>query len=126
MLLKVSLSALARVTAGLANEVAAVMYAPTANGITHVRSREQPHITESNPNVAMNSLNICGAPLRLCRDAETQRQCEHGVSAYNADAATEELGDDVSGSFAPTPPDPKSSTVASGLSFASSVRPFQQ
>jgi len=76
MPLKVSLAALARVTAGLANDVdavnqyAAVMYAPTAKGTIDVRSREHPQITESNPNVAMNSLNICGAPPRPCRDAE--------------------------------------------------------
>jgi hypothetical protein len=76
MPLKVSVAALARVTAGLANDVeavnqyAAVMYAPTAKGTTDVRNREQPQITESNPNVAINSLNICDAPPRLCRDAE--------------------------------------------------------
>ena len=76
MPLKVSLAALAKVTAGLANDVdavnqyAAVMYAPTAKGTTDLRSREQPQITESNLKVAMNSLNICGVPARLCRDAE--------------------------------------------------------
>jgi hypothetical protein len=78
MPLKVSVADLARVTAGFANDVeavnqyAAVMYAPTARGTTDVRNREQPQITESNPNVAMNSLNICGAPLRLRRDAENR------------------------------------------------------
>src|SRR5579863_4646899 len=52
----------ASVTAGLANDVddvnqyAAVMYAPTANGTALARSREQPQITVSKPNVAMNSL----------------------------------------------------------------------
>jgi hypothetical protein len=78
MPLKVSVAALARVTAGLANDVdavnqyAAVMYAPTAKGTTDVRSREQPQITESKPKVAINSLNICDAPLRLRRDAESK------------------------------------------------------
>jgi len=50
------------VTAGLANEVeevnqyAAVMYAPTAKGTISERYRAQPQITQSRPNVAMNSL----------------------------------------------------------------------
>src|SRR5437762_9112532 len=58
----VSLAARATVTAGLANEVeavnqyAAVMYAPTANGTAVDFTRTQPQITDSNPNVAMNSL----------------------------------------------------------------------
>ena len=77
MPLKVSLAALARVTAGLANDVdavnqyAAVMYAPTAKGTTDVRSREHPQITDSNPKVAMNSLNACGLPLRMWRDTDS-------------------------------------------------------
>lgn len=58
----VSLSDLAIVTAGLANDVdavnqyAAVMYAPTAKGTTFERPREHPQIAESRPKVAMNSL----------------------------------------------------------------------
>ena len=77
MPLNVSVAALARVTAGLANDVDAVnqydavMYAPTANGTTDVRSREHPQITDNNPNVAMNSLNACGLPLRMCRDTDS-------------------------------------------------------
>src|SRR5579872_5985558 len=60
----------ARVTAGLANEVeavnqyAAVMYAPTANGMAVDLKRAQPQITESRPNVATNSLKSCAPPLR--------------------------------------------------------------
>jgi len=59
----VSLSDLAIVTAGFANDVdevnqyAAVMYAPTANGTALDRRREQPQMTAINPNVATNSLN---------------------------------------------------------------------
>ena len=74
--LKVSVAALASVTAGLANEVdavnqyAAVMYAPTANATARGRSREQPHITDINPNVATNSLNVWATPARAWRDAE--------------------------------------------------------
>src|SRR5277367_2648537 len=73
----VSLNPLAIVTAGLANEVeevnqyAAVMYAPTANGTTFDRVREHPQITESNPNVAINSLNHCAGPVRACCEKET-------------------------------------------------------
>ncbi len=57
------------VTAGLAKEVdavnqyAAVIYAPTANGTSEGRVRTHPQITESRPNVAMNSLNTCAGPL---------------------------------------------------------------
>ena len=52
------------VTAGFANDVEAVnqyapvMYAPTANGTASDPTLLQPQITESSPNVAMNSLNI--------------------------------------------------------------------
>jgi hypothetical protein len=59
----VSLIDRAKVTAGFANEVeavnqyAAVIYAATANGTADDRNRTQPQITESNPNVATNSLN---------------------------------------------------------------------
>lgn|SRR4029077_829139 len=76
MPLNVSVAALARVTAGLAKEVdavnqyAAVMYVPTAKGTADERSREQPHITDSNPKVAMNSLKTCEMPLRACRDED--------------------------------------------------------
>jgi hypothetical protein len=47
------------VAAGLANDVeavnqyAAVMYDPTANGTAEDRSRAQPQMIESNPNVAI-------------------------------------------------------------------------
>src|ERR1700686_1099628 len=70
----VSVAARAIVTAGFANEVeavnqyAAVMYAPTAKGTASDRSREQPQMTATSPNVAMNSLNTCGGPLRTWRD----------------------------------------------------------
>src|ERR671931_818282 len=63
------------VTAGFANEVedvnqyAEVIYAPTANAMLLARSLEQPQITASSPNVAMNSLNSCAMPLRGCRDS---------------------------------------------------------
>jgi hypothetical protein len=76
MPLNVSVAALARVTAGLAKEVdavnqyAAVMYVPTAKGTADERSREQPHITDSNPKVAINSLKTCEMPLRACRDED--------------------------------------------------------
>lgn len=59
----VSLRHRAIVTAGFANEVdavnqyAAVMYSPTAKGTIPDREREQPHMTDSSPNVATNSLN---------------------------------------------------------------------
>src|SRR5262249_4541815 len=58
----VSLTHLASVTAGFANDVdavnqyAAVMYAPTARGVDSERRRELPQMTQSNPNVATNSL----------------------------------------------------------------------
>src|SRR5437016_2358380 len=73
---KVSLAARATVTAGLANEVeavnqyAAVMYAPTANGTAVDFTRTQPQITDSNPNVAMNSLKSCALPWRICCEAK--------------------------------------------------------
>src|SRR5579862_924903 len=66
----------AMVTAGLANEVeevnqyAAVMYAPTAKGTLLARSREHPHMTESSPKVATNSLNTCAPPVRTCCEKE--------------------------------------------------------
>ena len=59
----VSLSDLAIVTAGLAkdvdavNQYAALIYAPTANGTAPVRAREQPQITDTSQNVAINSLS---------------------------------------------------------------------
>ena len=58
--LNVFVAARAKATAGLANDVdavnqyAAVIYAPTAKGTTDERNREQPHITDNNPNAAMN------------------------------------------------------------------------
>ena len=71
----VLLAARAIVTAGFANDVddvnqyAAVMYAPTANGTAVLLRRTQPQITESNPNVATNSLTNCAPPARTCVDA---------------------------------------------------------
>src|ERR1700722_8113554 len=65
----------ASVTAGFANDVddvnqyAPVMYAPTANGTADERSRAQPQITHSKPNVATNSLNNCAPPALTWRDA---------------------------------------------------------
>jgi hypothetical protein len=62
----VSVNARASVTAGLANEVdavnqyAEVIYAPTAKGVAAGRRLTPPQITASRPNVATNSLNICG------------------------------------------------------------------
>ena len=58
---KVFVNDRANVTAGLANEVeevnqyAAVMYAPTANGVNGGFFRETPQITDKSPNVATNS-----------------------------------------------------------------------
>ena len=66
----VSLAARASVTAGFANDVdevnqyAAVMYAPTAKGVTSGRRREQPQMTAKRPNVATNSLKSCALPAR--------------------------------------------------------------
>ena len=68
MPVKVSVIARAMVTAGFANDVeavnqyAAVMYAPTANGTTVERRREQPQIVASRPKVATASLNAFGNP----------------------------------------------------------------
>jgi len=69
----------ASVTAGFANEVeavnqyAAVMYAPTANGVAEERVRATPQITEIRPKVAINSLKACAAPERACVDMEYRR-----------------------------------------------------
>src|ERR1700689_2966898 len=66
----VSLSDLAIVTAGFANEdeavnqYAAVMYAPTAKGTAMDRSFEQPQTMDNKPKVATNSLNNWAGPLR--------------------------------------------------------------
>ena len=38
------------------------MYAATANGVTPGRVREQPQITETRPNVAVNSPMNCPIP----------------------------------------------------------------
>src|SRR5437764_11885002 len=76
MPVNVFVTARARVTAGFANEVddvnqyAAVIYAPTANGTTADRCREQLQITASRPNVATNSLSASGKPARTCSDTE--------------------------------------------------------
>src|SRR5262249_1109492 len=66
----VSLKALARVTAGFANEVddvnqyAAVMYAATTNGTALDRRRELPQIMARRPKVATSSLKSCDGPVR--------------------------------------------------------------
>ena len=66
----VSLSERAIVTAGLANEVdavnqyAATMYPATAYASCSGANRADIRIVINNPNVATNSLNHCGAPVR--------------------------------------------------------------
>jgi hypothetical protein len=46
------------------------MYAATAKGTAAGRSRAQPQMTASRPNVATNSLNICAGPWRTWREAK--------------------------------------------------------
>ena len=71
--MKVSLNALASVTAGFANDVeavnqyAAVMYAPTAAATaTGERRRDAPRMTATKPKVATASLHSNPAPRRTC------------------------------------------------------------
>src|SRR5215472_4733113 len=79
---KVSESERAIVTAGLANEVEAVnqladvMYRPTAYGIALGVRAAQPKMVRSKPNVATASANHCPAPVR-CQRKLQQRQFEH-------------------------------------------------
>ena len=59
------------------------MYDATAKGTTDDRTRAQPQMTASSPNVATNSLKTCAGPDRAWREAK-----KTGVSNMRCAVAT--------------------------------------
>jgi hypothetical protein len=100
----------ASVTAGLANDVeavnqyAAVMYEATAMGTADERSRAQPQITASSPNVATNSLNAWASPERACLDAKNTGGLEHQMGRGDTGERANDLSTDVQRNLVPRQP----------------------
>lgn len=111
------------VTAGLAkaaelvNQMAAVMYAPTAHAtVAPACSRTDPQITASRPNVG-NELREPRAPATSGGVGDTdRRQAEHDVGGDDADDRTEQLRPDVGWHVGPAKPRSiATDTVTAGL-----------